>query len=62
MREKFRIGDGKSIEKTVPSASNFNDGSSIMFETGQAFFNPNNNIFSGHKFHMSEQRPLAPGT
>ena len=28
-----------------------------MFETGQAFFNPNNNIFQGHKFHMSEQRP-----
>ena len=62
MREKFRIGDGKSIEKSSigtaqQGVSQYNDGSSLMFETGQAFFNPNNNIFQGHKFHMSEQRP-----
>lgn len=38
MREKFRIGDGKSIEKNNISAQQaagqFNDGSSLMFETG----------------------------
>ena len=55
MREKFRIGDGKSIEKTSLLAGQNsiigqqNDSASLMFETGQAFYNPANNAFSGHK-------------
>lgn len=65
MREKFRIGDGKVIEKnsitsTHGMSSQFNDGASLMFETGQAFFNPTNNVFSGHKFQMSDTKQLPP--
>ena len=64
MREKFRIGDGKGIEKNNISTSiqgQFNsDGTSLMFETGQAFFNPSNNVFSSHKFQLSDQKQLPP--
>ena len=61
MREKFRIGDGKGIEKNnVSTHGQFNDGTSVMFETGQAFFNPTNNAFSGNKFPLSDQKQLPP--
>lgn len=66
MREKFRIGDGKSIEKSSIGThshglSHFNDSASLMFETGQAFFNPANNAFSGHKMQqLSDQKQLPP--
>ena len=66
MREKFRIGDGKGIEKSTLSSayghgqSQFNDNQSLMFETGQAFFNPANNAFSGRKLQMSDQKQLPP--
>ena len=62
MKEKYRIGDGKNIERSsmAPAASQtFNDGASLMFDTGQAFFNPVNNVFT-LKGQGTEQMQLPP--
>lgn len=67
MREKFRIGDGKTIEKNSinnnpgNSLSQFGDGGSLMYETGNAFFNPGPGVaYSGHKYQNSDQKQLPP--